>query len=101
LKAGTLPTADDPEPVILVATRLFSVIMLVARLLSPDAGSGHPSTNGGAETFGFGVGHAPSADVALASRNRVPEIQPFISSAPSYARTRRCLFDDVIGRVYA
>jgi hypothetical protein len=69
---------DGADTLPFVFTRVVRLAMLFARLLSPDAGNGQPSTNGGAEMFGFGLGHAPSAAVTLASRSRVPEIKPFI-----------------------
>jgi hypothetical protein len=78
LNVTTSLMIDELAPVALVATRLLSVVMLPARLLSPDAGSGQPSTNGGAEMFGFGEGHAPNAAVVIASRIRAPEIKPCI-----------------------
>jgi hypothetical protein len=68
---------DDPDPVTLVE-------ILFIRLLSPDAGSGHPSTNGfpgtPAEMFGFGLGQAAIASPLIASRNRIPEIKHLISN---------------------
>jgi hypothetical protein len=71
---------DGANTLPFVFTRVVRLAMLVARLFNPDAGRGHPSTNGGAEMFGFGVGHAANAVVTLASSNRAPEIKPFISS---------------------